>query len=379
MTRWCISAFRVPARLALFVMVSCSTVCGCDPYERQQGEFNAGPVDPAYFPLAYLGTGASPIGGPYGRQSGLGRFVEIKAYVDQQAVGYFSFPFTTAQLAAADPLRLLDNGKPYAPVPVAMAYVFDPLPPRPFPTATRCTTPPNYHYDRRTEDVRLDEQGNIFTRLPSATEVPGVASTFSYVPIVSEFPVSASGMPCQSIKSERTLLKKLGTPFASARYLLWPIIDPASGVYRFGENPSAPYGSSDYASGLGIQSLGWFQQYFLAYLDGGYLPTDDLMVTEQMITKPIVRMRTQRIYVPRSLVQPSMGTAAPGVLGAGYDVLQFQPGQAGYSPVCQVWSYSTGATAVPVAMLPQSEAAILGLAPQPVTTGTRFVYCPQVQ
>ncbi len=39
-------------------------VAGCNPYSDQQGEFNAGPVDPANFPVPYLGAGADPPGPP---------------------------------------------------------------------------------------------------------------------------------------------------------------------------------------------------------------------------------------------------------------------------------------------------------------------------
>src|SRR5262252_7759389 len=108
----------------------------CNPYENQQGEFNAGPVDSANFPLAYLGAGASTTFGPNGRVAGMGRFVESGAWVEGTRVGYYSFPFTAAQTAAgADPLRLLEDGNPYTPVPVQTGYVFDPTSSRAFPTS----------------------------------------------------------------------------------------------------------------------------------------------------------------------------------------------------------------------------------------------------
>src|SRR5262249_50901347 len=89
-----------------------------------------------------------------------------------------------------------------------------------------CTPPANYQYDEERDDVRLDEQGNIFTLLPIATEVPGQASRFDYVPVVAELGVSASGQPCQSLKSERTVNSLLGSPAFTGNYLLWAINRP---------------------------------------------------------------------------------------------------------------------------------------------------------
>lgn len=359
----------------------------CNPYENQQGEFNAGPVDPATFPLAYLGTGASATFGPNGRVAGTGRFIEIGAYAGTAGtrIGYYTFPFTATQTAmGTDPLRLLEDGRPYRPVPVANAYVFDSAPPRAFPGTQTCTPPSGYVYDRVRDDMRLDEQSNIFTQLPYATQVPGVAATFTYVPVVAELPVSAAGMRCQSLKSEKTLNKVLGNPGPRGNYLLWPIIDPTSPVYRVGQNPNAAFGSPDYAPGVGAQKYGWFARYYLAYLDGGYIQTESSLIMEgtPARSKQVVRMKTQRIYFPRTMVRSS-ATATPvaGALGAGYDVLQLRRADAGYTPVCEVWTYSAGATPRLISDLPRTEAAINALAGSTpmVATAPRFIYCPQIE
>ena len=396
----------------------------CDPYSAQQGEFTAGPVDPANFPAPYLGVGADT--GPNGLRSGRGRFFEVPAFIDGNAAGYYSFPFTTAQLApTADPLRLLDNGNAYAPVPVPVAYVFDPAPPSPFPAQPTCTPPPSYVYNPRVEDMRLDDQSNVFTQLPLATERPGVASDFTYVPIVAEVPVSAAGRSCQSIKSEGTLNRLLGNPAPSGQYLLWAIIDPASGVYRVGQ--STTFGDPNYATGVGAQRYGWYGHYYLAYLDGGYIPTESANVAGRQV----IRMKTQRLFIPRTVtptvacgnparncapgqvcvasscrnctatgsnacptgqtcLNASSGTptcSGPGAVRAGYDVLQARRAADAYSPVCEQWQYTAPNVGSPprppaASELPRSEAEIRNLpAPnlQQVTSGNdRLFYCPQV-
>jgi hypothetical protein len=425
----------------LFFSTLIALAGACNPYDYQHGEFNAGPVDPANFPADYLGTGADPPGA--GFRGGRGKFNETSAFVNGLPAGYYKFPFSATQLAAGvDSLRLVDNGSPYKPlpsaaaIPVPNAYVFDPAPPNPFPVRQTCMPPPNYHYNQQTDDLRLDEQDNIFTLLPLATEKPGVASTFDYVPVVAEVPVSAAGAACQSFKSQATLLQATSNLPQSGNYLLWAIIDPAAGVYRVGQ--SSTYNLSDggvnpaFASGVGVQKYGWYAHYYLAYIDGGYIPTLTATVNEGGRMKQVLRMKTQRLYFPRTISSASArcgstnctpgqvcagtpptcqtcqasgaracptgftcGTSAPvtgvctasGAQGAGYDVLQARRGETGYSPVCEAWTYTantSGATPRPLAIseLPTSEAAINALpaaAPAQVTTGTtRYIYCPQV-
>jgi len=406
----------------------------CNPYDYQKGEFNAGPVDAANFPKPYQGEGADP--NVNGYLSGKGKFNEVRAFINGAPAGYYSFPFTNTQLAASDPLLLPSDTKKQPQSP--NAYVFDPAPPSPFPSSPKCAPPPNYQYDPndRNNDMRLDEQSNIFTLLPLATERPGQASTFEYIPVVAEIAVSASGLDCQSIKGETTLNKILGNPSPTGNFLLWAIIDPSSGVYRVGQVSSPftlPDGSRNPACsrGVGVQKWGWFGHYYLAYIDGGYVPTQPVAQGARMKTQPLyiplkitpagVRCGSATCQAgqvcanntcqsctanrptsadncptgetccpsPQSCINPgSSGTCADiGKFGQGYDVLQFKRSDANYSPVCEVRQYTanTGSPARPrlVGELPKSAADVLALSPttqQPTTDSgiARYVYCPQV-
>jgi len=298
---------------------------GCNPYARRSGEYSAGPVDVSHFPAAYLGAGGDP-------KLGGGVFQAAAAFVDGNPVGYYAFPFSRAQLAAADPLAL---GDAFATPP---AYVFDPSASEPFPGKPRCAAPAGYVYDAQRDGIRYDDQGNVFTALPADA---------SYVPLVAEVPVQSGGEPCQSIKSSDTLVTSpLVTvplqppPKGSAadalphgvpdgKILAWALIDPSAEV-RF------PDGSLDPTTHLGPQKLGWYNHYLTQYLDGGYVPT-------------------------------------MGAPGSGYDVLQAARGAAGYSPVCQVMTFVPADPLNP----PTSVAAIDMTTVMPAPTP--FTYCLQVQ
>ena len=373
-------------------------LAACSPYDMQQGEFIAGPVDAANFPLAYKGTGGDTSVNGY--RAGAGKFTEIAAFINHSPAGYYSFPFTTRQLGASDTLQLVayPDKDPKTPI----AYAFDPEPPSPFPSFQRCTPPPNYTYNKRTDDMPLNEQDNIFIQLPFATERPGLASTFEYIPVVAEVAVTAGGLACQSLKSEKTLKKVLGVSPPTDRFLLWAIIDPSSGVYRVGEQSTLllPDGTRNpnYSYGDTVQKWGWFGQYYLAYIDGGYVPVDFVSVTYGIPPSAhrVPKMKTQRLYIPlrftpegvscgpstaRTTCQPGevcannlcqscngnratpsdscpMGqTCCPGLqtcinpgvngtcsdlgkVGQGYDVLEFKRSDSNYSPVCEVRQYT---------------------------------------
>lgn len=371
-------------------------LAACSPYDMQHGEFTAGPVDAANFPNPYKGTGGDTSVNGY--RAGAGKFTEVPAFINRSPAGYYSFPFTTRQLGASDPLVVYPDRDPKAPI----AYAFDPEPPSPFPSSQKCTAPAHYTYVRRTDDMPLDEQDNIFIQLPFATERPGLASTFEYIPVVAEVAVTAAGIACQSLKSERTLKRTLGSPSPTDRFLLWAIIDPSSGVYRVGEQSTLllPDGTRNpnYSYGDAVQKWGWFGQYYLAYIDGGYVPVDFVTVTYGVPPTPrrVPRMRTQRLYIPlrftpegvgcgpstaRTTCQPgevcvnnlcqscngnratpsdscptgqmccptpqacinpgANGTCSDlGNVGQGYDVLQFKRSDPNYSPVCEVRQYA---------------------------------------
>lgn len=336
-----------------------AAAAACNPYDQRSGEFVAGSADPVSYPPAYVGTGGDRT------RPGRGTFTELRAYANGNAIGYYAFPFSTSQLppfgsatgaAMVDPLRLVDNGAPYAKVPTPAAYTFD--------SATPCTPPAGYVYDPRRDEVPLDQQGPIFTALPSATYSAGALPTWSYVPIVSQAPTATPGGGCQSVKSEETLKasRAAGTPDGS--YLAWAIIDVTAPVYRVGETAAT-------SGGVGVQKLGWYNHYIVAYLDGGAVPT--VAATDGTKTT----MQTQSLYYPRSMVMKGTSTFAGG-LGFGYDVVEAARGEAGYSPVCAVFTYDAGAT-MAVEQLPHDVAtikAMYGATIKPATVP--YTFCLQV-
>lgn len=331
---------------------------GCNPYSQRSGEFSAGAVDPVNFPPAYVGTGGDRT------RPGRGSFTEVRAFANGAPVGYYGFPFSTTQLPPTaaggnvDPLRVLDNGMPYAKVPTPLAYNFDPTQP--------CVAPQGYVYDPRTDEVRYDQQGVIFTALPTATYNAGALPTWSYVPVVSEVPVGAPGAACQGIKSEDTLkanASSIGQP--DGKYLAWAIIDVAAPVYRVGQ-------TSMTSNGITAQKYGWYNHYIVAYIDGGYIPT----MTAADNSKTV--MVAQKLYYPRSLVIRA-GNMVPGGFGFGYDVLQFGRNDPSYTPVCQMFTYDTG-TPVDTTMLPKDEATVLAMYGSTIKPATiPYQFCLQVQ
>jgi hypothetical protein len=348
---------------------------GCTPYDNRVGEYNAGPVDSSGFPAAYLGANSRP------NQAGSGVFIESVAYINGVKSGYFSFPLAAAQTAkgpplppngcptaGADPLRLVDSGKPYAAAPTPNAYRF----------TDSCTPAAGYRYDQLRDALHYDQQGNVFVALPSPT----------YIPIVLEHTVSASAIDCQSIKSEKLLLAHFHSATATGRYLFWAVIDTGAAVYRFND-PNAH--SPQQLGGVGIQSYGWYQQYYLAYLDGGEVPTEVVTIMQDAggpppcvpATKTVTRVKTQKLYVPTQLMIVGYAMPQPVKVGDGYDVLEAGPGDPGYSPVCAVFTYvatdSKGA-AITLDALPTSAKDVVtryGGTLKPAATP--YFYCPQVK
>jgi hypothetical protein len=330
----------------------------CNPYNQRNDEFSAGAVDPVNFPTAYVGVGGDRT------RPGRGSFTEVRAFANGNPIGYYGFPFSTTQLpppsamgGSVDPLRLVDNGMPYAKVPTPTAYVFDPT--------SKCVAPDAYVYDPQRDEVRYDQQGVVFTALPTATYTPGTLPTWSYVPVVAETPVSAPGEACQMIKSEVTL-KANATSMGGAdgKYLAWAIIDVAAPVYRVGQ-------TSMTSNGFGTQQLGWYNHYIVAYLDGGYVPTNTPADNSKTTMVP------QKLYYPRSLVIRA-GNMLPGGFGFGYDVLQAARSDAAYSPVCAMFTYDTG-VAMDTTALPKDEATVLSLYGATVKPATiPYQFCLQV-
>ncbi len=347
-------------RIHILALLAATAAGGCNPYNQRSGEFSAGAVDPVSFPPAYVGTGGDRT------RPGRGSFTELRAYAGGTPIGYYSFPFSTTQLPAMPsatnpvfPLRILDGGMPYAKVPTPTTYVFDPSQP--------CTPPAGYTYDPYRDEVHYDQQGPIFTALPTATYTAGSLATWSYVPVVAESMVRAPGVTCQGIKSLETLqASAAGVGAPDGNYLAYAIIDVAAPVYRVGETAAT-------SSGFGVQKLGWYNHYIVGYLDGGPVPTapDPMDMTK-------TNMVTQKLYYPRSMVIKPSGTFTGGI-GFGYDVVEHARGDAGYSPVCQVFTYDTG-MATPVDQLPQDATTINAMYGSTIKPATvPYVFCLQVQ
>ena len=378
---------RVLVKVAM-VNTLALAACAPDPFgEFNNGSDSLGPVDPVTFPPANLGTDGDR------KRPGFGRFSELTAYVGNQPVGYFAYavPTPPAVPAGYDPLRVLDAGNPYPALPTPLAYVFDAEDQSPFPTDDdyACNAPAGYAYERRRDEIDLSQQAPVFTALPRAAYTEGVAATSNYVPVVSEVRLSSTGQQCQEPKSEKQILPRVaGKPEPSGAYLAWLIIDASAPVFPrdaptgayppghpMAKDPPQPH------PGVGLQRWGWFNRYLLAYLDGGYIPTEDAMIMAGTPPAPrmVKRMRTQRLFIPRQVMGAM--AAAPGQRGAGYDVLEYRRGQPGYSPVCQVWVYGDAMMPPPaMAALPRDAATILstaGLNPAPAAPAT-YVYCLQV-
>jgi hypothetical protein len=377
------------SRALLAMLLASALGAGCDPYQRfGEGDDHLGPVNPVNFPAANLGTGGNRM------QAGRGTFTETLAFVGGQPVGYFAYPLPPALLMSADPLRLTAGGMPVAGLSRPTAVVFDPANGSPFPQQYKCQAPSgNYQYDPYVDDVPQDEQGPVFSALPTATYNPGVASATTYVPLVTQLTGDSSGGRCQRWKSRKQIdeavsKNALPAPGNDGRLLAWMIIDPSAGVYPFDMGPTSEH------PGVGLQRWGWYNRYLLAYIDGGYVPTVEATVMGGTMAMPtttqVTRIRPQRLFYPRSpVIRTGAMAATPGARGQGYDVLEAARGTDAYSPVCQVFTYDASmppmmpmAPVAPVAQanLPTDAAtiqAMFGATIMPVTA-TPFIFCLQV-
>jgi hypothetical protein len=332
----------------------------CDPYQRfGKGNESYGPVDPVNFPPANLGERGDRT------RAGLGSFTAAGAFVAGQPTFYFPYALPPAA-PTSDPLAV--SG-----LSASTAFAFD----------QSCQAPANYAWDpvhMQTDEVRQDQQGNIFTALPTATYVVGRPPSSTYVPLVWRIPVSASGQPCQKLKSAEAVMNAGLNTSADGALLAWLIIDPAAAVF-------APGKSAATDPGLGLQKWGWYNGYLLAYLDGGELPYGGEIVSDATGTRIVTLAHTQKLYYPRSMVTTTrtgpdgtmMTTAAPGRMGAGYDVLEARRGEPGYSPLCEVLTYDAGAP-TDQAALPRDAQTIASMFPGEtlLPANPPYVYCLQV-
>lgn len=341
---------------------------GCNVYERWDGdEFNAGAVDAQNFPPDYLGAGANRL------NSGTGSFTARRAYAGGAQTEHFLFPFSTPQRStlAATPLT-------FSRLPIASAYEFEP----------GCKVPDGYQFDPVRDSYDSSQQGTIFSALPTASYAVGAEPTWSYVPLVARVKVTPNGVLCQTSKSEANLVtrnnkdvslaltdpapvtgKQVGIPEAGV-YDAFAIIEPGAAVYRVGQ-------TSANSTGVGAQKWGWFNQYLLAYIDGGQVPVSGTVLV------------AQKLYYPRSQVTVGTGNVSVTV-GQGYDVVEARRGTAGYSPICQVLTYDAGGPLTPD-QLPKTAAEIVanfgarGLNAPIRAFGSRspvgdpYVYCLQTE
>lgn len=367
----------------MFNVAAFLSLIACDPYDSRRGQYNAGPVDPIAFPPENLGVSRTASFAARYRQ-GSGRFTGVSSFVSAtQRVDYFRFPIPTPtpRPATFNPLAVPASAPP--------VYVFDAQPGRPF-TESSCQAPAGYQYDPVRDDVRLDEQGTVFTALPTADYNPSadapitlLGGTRAYGPIVNTVRVTTNGLSCQATKSFRDVTarsdvtlelgepnpstgQRLGVP--SGQHAAAVIIDPGAPVYDSLYNPNTPDSGTRTPQGLGLQRWGWYNQFLLAYIEGGDLPTE--MVSGRLQFKP------QRLFIPTRVLGANDMPADAGV-GAGYDVMEFARGQDGYSPLCQVVLYETPMP-LRVAMLPKSASEIVAAYSASFKNGDLF-YCLQTQ
>ena len=400
---------RLSRRLLPGAFLLLPVVWGCHPYDPYfKGDFNAGAIDPFNFAPPYRTTGGvsttqlAQFGIPSSCTqvvAGSCSILEFRAFINGAATGYFRFPFPPSQITTTQyaPVATTYGTGPnplnpdlFTPLRVSSSwpngYVFDAAGP---PDSTNCKPPANYSYDRFRDDVHYDQQGNIFSSLPNANYPTGGNPTWSYIPVVQEVPVTSQGPACQGIKSEATLLSnrsdvsvprgpdlpdgtRTGQP--DGKYLAWGIVDPGAPVLKVGETSA-----TGTPGGFTHQRYGWFNQYILAYLDGGYIPVGG---------SPL-RLQTQRIYYPSSFNgTTNCGTTQAPItcaLGNGQDVLQFPRSDPRYSPVCQVIAYpATTGGGIPrdAATIETTYAAVLAPPPAPSVPGgpivPTFIFCLQV-
>ncbi len=312
-------------RVVLFSFFSALLACGV--YPQWDGIYNAGPVDPIDFPPPYLGVGGNRA------RPALGTFTAVAGVAGGRSLGYFAFPFSTAALPSGsgpkpDPLAIAINGLPNPAVPVPVVEVFDgTIGERPFPLRPVCVPELYYSYDPRRDDMHYDEQSPIFATLPTASYSPTRLPTWSYAPIVAEKRYTNDGQ-CQRFRAVEDPSPVEGDGY----YLAWAIIDPGAAVYDVGQSRSN-------STGIGLQRFAWYDHYIVAFLEGGYIPTQLDAASDGT---PVLHMVPQKIYFPRSQVLDSKGMPKSAGLGQGYDVLEAKRGRDdNYSPVCQAFSYDT--------------------------------------
>lgn len=316
----------------------------CSPYEEKESDFYAGLVDPKGFPAAYIGVPG------YRRDRPLA-IAPRQGYVANKRVDYYAFDYPQKTGMGDDPSFV-----PWS--EIATVYVYEP-PGERLPDSQRCNPPQEYAFDLTRDSYSKEEQGAVFTRLPSEP---------TYRPIVAEIPVSASGQICQSEKSERLILDNHTQLLRSGRLRMWPVLDPGTDVLLPDELDEKKTPTLPLESARTPQYWGWYRQRLLAYLDGGFMPYAVDANSEG------VRLQAQWLLFPLEVQKEVDGKPQPmpGHVGDGYDVLQYQPGDPNYSPLCRVAVFQSANSSA----IETSAEDILGKLP--ATDLGVYTYCVQL-
>ena len=185
---------------------------------------------------------------------------------------------------------------------------------------------PNAEFDAQRDAYPRDQQFPIFSALPLAsTQANAVV-----LPLARLTPVTgAQGSTCNDLKDDRSIGSEDG---ASAGHLgakaaaptdvvLWAVVD------RFGAalNPGSPALTAELQPG-------WYRGLALGYLDGGKVAVDasgNLVAMDGVILNPAAP------------AAPSKATDAKVIL------LPFVPGEAGYSPLVRLHTFTLPAGKTP--------------------------------
>jgi hypothetical protein len=360
----------------------------CNPYYRFTGDSSAGAVDPVNFPAGYVGLCQDPVTGLFtdqcdGKHPGTGQ-LGVGLATDGQtgaASAYYPFPFTGTSLDVAFPgdINSTTPGQYVAP----LAYNFDE------DGSTHCLAPKNYVYDQQTDQVRLDQQGAIFTAIPDGDLFP------DYQPIVADVPVqSGPKYPCQGVKSDDRLVKRKdivvdlvpatdpnvpgahATGKPSGVLYARPVFDPSLSV-------TFPDGALDPNTGLGPQQWGWYGRYLVAWLDGGTIPTfQDTVTDANGNPQTITGLKPQVIYFPDShpgTDENGNPVVVQGALGDGFDIISASRGTAGYSPLCQVFTFTpTDPTAPPTTIAQDPADPTAGIDMSTAQPTGEYIWCIQL-
>jgi hypothetical protein len=352
-----------------------AAAAGCNPYHNLDGDFYLGPVDATKFPNSYLGAGFDGAGS-------VGTIAPAPAFVAGGAqVIYYGFPYGSASTSALR-LRTEQAGTVVDREPI---YVFDGDPTQ---DSKSCSAPANYVWDLQRDFVRFDRQGNVFQEPQGTSDAPALPGASNYVPIYAEVPVTSNGEDCNSVHSAEFLVTnpKLslattpppagtrrnpqGTP--DGKYIAAALVDPRAMVLD-------EMGGLD-SNGLGPQRWGFYNHYLVAYLEGGYVPTRTTTVAgmDGMPDTTVTQARAMLMFAPNTACNPAhpLDDTAP-CFGTGNDVIDGvgsmsgARGQAGYSPVCHLLTYTPGANG------PATDPSQIDMSTLDPDTNS-FVYCLQL-